>query len=65
MTRYNPCFFIITCGIASKFQDLGAEVLEDGGKVDGSTGTHSRGVFALAEVSADTTYGELQSGLGG
>jgi hypothetical protein len=39
--------------------------LEDGSKVDGSTGTHSLGVVALLEETVDTTDGELETSLGG
>jgi hypothetical protein len=39
--------------------------LEDGSKVDGSTGTHSLGVVSLLEETVDTTDGELETSLGG
>jgi hypothetical protein len=38
--------------------------LEDGGEVDGGTGTHTLGVVALLQETVDTTDGELESGLG-
>ena len=65
VTGDNTSLLVVTGGITSKLEDLGTEVLEDGGKVDGGTGTHTGGVLALTEVTADTTDGELQSSLGG
>ena len=65
VTGDNTSLLVVTGGITSKLEDLGTEVLEDGGEVDGSTGTHTGGVLALTEVTADTTDGELQSSLGG
>ena len=51
-------------GVASQLEDLGGEVLEDGGEVDGRAGTDSLGVVALAQHAVDTTDRELKSGLG-
>jgi len=65
VTGHNTSLLVVTGGIASKLEDLGTEVLEDGGEVDGGSGSHTGGVLALTEVTADTTDGELQSGLGG
>ena len=64
MTGHNTSLLVVAGGIAGKLEDLSAEVLEDGGEVDGSTGTHAGGVLALTEVTADTTDGELKSSLG-
>ena len=64
VTRHDTSLLVVAGGIAGELQDLGAEVLEDGGKVDGSAGTHAGGVLSLAEVTADTTNGELKSSLG-
>ena len=64
VTGHNTSLLVVAGGIAGKLQNLGAEVLEDGGEVDGSAGTHAGGVLPLAEVTADTTDGELKSSLG-
>jgi len=45
--------------------DLGGEVLEDGGEVDGGAGADTLGVATLLEVAADTADGELEAGLHG
>jgi hypothetical protein len=64
MTGYNTSLLVVAGGIASELQDLGAEILEDGSEVHGSTGTHASSVLSLTEVAADTTDGELKSSLG-
>ena len=61
----DAALLVVAGGVAGELEDLGAEVLEDGGEVDGGAGTHAGGVLALAEVTADTADGELQTGLGG
>ena len=64
VTRHDASLLVVAGGVAGKLQDLSAEVLEDGGEVDGSSGAHAGGVLSLAEVTADTADGELKSGLG-
>ena len=64
VTGHDASLLVVAGGIASKLQDLGAEVLEDGGEVDGGAGAHAGGVLSLAEVTSDTADGELKSGLG-
>ena len=64
MTGHDASLLVVAGGIASKLQDLGAEVLEDGGEVDGGASTHAGGVLSLSEVTSDTSDGELKSGLG-
>lgn len=55
---------VVTGGVASQLENLGSEVLEDGGQVDGGTGTDTLSVVALAEQTVDTTDGERQTSLG-
>ena len=64
VTRDDTSLLVITGGIACKLEDLSAEVLKDGGKVDGCTGSHAGGVLSLTEEAANTADGELQSSLG-
>jgi hypothetical protein len=64
VTGHDTSLLVVTGGIAGKLEDLGTEVLEDGGKVDGCTGSHTGGVLSLTEVTTDTADGELQSSLG-
>ena len=52
-------------GVARKLEDLSGEVLEDGGRVDGSDGANAALVGdAQLEVAVDATDGELEASLG-
>jgi len=55
----------VLASIAGKLEHLSAEVLHDGGGVDGSSGTDALlGVHAVLEETVDTTDGELETGPG-
>lgn len=56
---------VVTGGVASQLENLSSEVLENGGQVDGCTGTDTLSVVALAEKTVDTADGERQTSLGG
>ena len=64
VTGHNTRLLVVTSSVSCKFQNLGAQVLQDGSKVNGGTGSHAAGVFASLEVTSDTTDGELQTCLG-
>jgi hypothetical protein len=55
---------VVAGGVSGQLEDLSRKVLKDGGEVDGSTGTDTLGVVALAEQTVDTTDGESETGLG-
>lgn len=55
---------VVARSVASQLEDFGREVLKDGSEVDGSTGTDTLSVVALAEETVDTTNGEGETGLG-
>ena len=55
---------VVAGGVASQLKDLGAQVLEDSGLVDGGTGANTLGVVALLQEAVDTANGELKSGAG-
>lgn len=55
---------VVARSVASQLEDFGSEILEDGGEVDGSTGTDTLSVVALAEEAVDTADGESQASLG-
>ena len=64
VTGDDTSLLVVTGGIASKLEDLSAEVLENSGEVNGGTGSHAGGVLSLTEKTANTADGELQSSLG-
>ena len=49
---------------SSKLEDFSSQVLKDGSEVDGSAGTDTLSVVALAEETVDTTNGECETSLG-
>ena len=55
---------VVTGGVASQLENLSSKVLQNGGEVDGSTGTDTLSVVALAEQTVDTADGERQTSLG-
>ena len=55
---------VVAGGVASQLEDFGSEVLENGGQVDGSTGTDTLSVVALAEKTVDTANRERETSLG-
>lgn len=65
MTRDDTRLLVVASGVASKLEDLSSQVLEDGGEVDGGTGTDALSVVAPLEVTVDTADGELETSLAG
>lgn len=62
---HNSALLVVTCGVASEFEDLSGEVFENGGEVHGGTSTNALSVSALLEEAGDSAYWELKSGLSG
>ena len=64
VTGNDTGLLVVASGVASKLEDFGSQVLKDGSEVDGSAGTDTLSVVALAEETVDTTNGERETGLG-
>lgn len=64
VTGNDTGLLVVTGGVTSQLENLSSEVLENGGQVDGGTGTDTLSVVALAEQTVDTTNGEGETGLG-
>ena len=64
VTGDDTGLLVVTGSVTGQLEDFGSEVLEDGSEVDGSTGTDTLGVVALAEKTVDTTDREGETGLG-
>jgi hypothetical protein len=64
MTGDDTSLLVVASSVASKLENFGSEVLEDGSEVDGSAGTNTLGVVALAEETVNTTDGESETSLG-
>ena len=65
VTGDDTGLLVVTSGVAGQLEDLGSQVLQNGGEVDRGTSTDTLGVVALAEKTVDTTNWEGQTGLGG
>jgi hypothetical protein len=65
MSGDDTGLLVVAGSVTGQLENLSSEVLEDGGQVDGSTGTDTLSVVALAEQTVDTTDGESQTGLAG
>jgi hypothetical protein len=65
MSGDDTGLLVVTGSVTGQLENLGSEVLEDGGKVDGSTGTDTLSVVALAEQTVDTTNREGETSLAG
>lgn len=64
VTRDDTGLLVVTGGVASQLENLSSEVLEDSSEVDGSAGTDTLSVVALAKETVDTTDRERETGLG-
>lgn len=65
VTGNDTGLLVVTSSVASQLENLGSQVLEDSGEVDGSASTDTLGVVAFAEETVDTANGEGQASLGG
>jgi hypothetical protein len=64
VTGDDTGLLVVASSVASKLEDFGSQVLEDGSEVDGSAGTDTLSVVALAEETVDTANGERETSLG-
>jgi hypothetical protein len=64
VTRNDTGLLVVTGGVAGQLENLSSKVLEDGGQVDGSAGTDTLGIVALAEETVNTANGERETSLG-
>jgi hypothetical protein len=55
---------VVARSVAGQLEDFSRQVLKDSSEVDGSTGTDTLGVVALAEQTVDTANGESETSLG-
>ena len=49
MAGDDPGLLVVPGGVAGELEDLGGEILHDGGQVDRGSGSNSLGVVSLAE----------------
>jgi len=61
VTRDNTSLLVVSSSIASKFEDFGSKILENGSEIDRSTSTDTLGVVALSQETVDTADGECET----
>lgn len=64
VTRDDTGLLVVTGSVTSQLENFSGQVLQDSSEVDGSTGTDTLSVVALAEQTVDTANGEGQTSLG-
>ena len=65
VARDDAGLLVVLGSVAAELEELGDDVLEDGGHVDRGTGTDALGEAALAEEAAQAADRESQTSLGG
>ena len=65
VTGDDPGLLVVTGSVSCQLENLSGEVLHDGGQVDGGTGSDPLSIVALAQVTVDTSHGELKPGPAG
>ena len=61
---HDAGLLVVAGRVSGELEDLGGQVLEDGGEVDGGAGADARRELALLQVAGDTADRELEAGLG-
>uniref|UniRef100_A0A453SSK6 Uncharacterized protein n=1 Tax=Aegilops tauschii subsp. strangulata TaxID=200361 RepID=A0A453SSK6_AEGTS len=62
---HDAGLLVVLGGVPGELQQLGGEVLQDGGEVDGAARADALRVAAILEVAPDAADGELEPGLDG
>ena len=58
----DPRLLVVAGGVSCQLENLSSQILHDGSQVDGRTGSDALGVVAFAQMTVNTTDGELKSG---
>ena len=61
VTGDDPGLLVVTGSVACELEHLSGQVLHDGGQVHWGTSADALGVVSLAQVTVDTSNGELQT----
>ena len=64
VTRDDPGLLVVAGSVSCQLQNLGCQVLHDGGQVHWSTSTDTFGIVALSQVTMDPAHWELESSTG-
>ena len=64
VTGDDPGLLVVTGSIACQFKNFSGQVLHDSGQVHWGTGSNSLSIVSLAQVTVDTSHGELKTSTG-
>jgi hypothetical protein len=63
MAGNDTGLLVVAGSVTCQLENFGSEILQDSSQIDGSAGTDTLGIVALAEQTMDTTNGESETGL--
>ena len=64
MTGNDPGLLVVAGSVSCQLENLGGQVLHDGGQVHGGSGTDALAIVTLSEMTVDTSDGELKTSPG-
>lgn len=64
MSGDDTCLLVVSCSVASQFEDFGGKVLKHSSEVDWGTSTNSLRIVAFPEETVDTPNGECETSFG-
>ena len=65
VTRDDPGLLVVPGSVAGELEDLGSEVLHDGGEVDRGSSSNEFGVATFAEKTVNPSHRELKTSTAG
>ncbi len=64
MARDDPGFLVVAGSVASQLQNLGGEVLHDGGQINRCASSYSLSVVSFTKMAVNTTHWKLKTSAG-
>ena len=61
VTGDDSALLVVPGGVTSQLENLGGQIFQHSGHVDGSSSTNSLGVVAFTKKTVNTAHGELKS----
>ena len=65
MPRVDPLLLVVPGSVTSELEDLGSEVLHDGGEVDRGSSSNTVGVATFTKKTMDPSHRELKTSTAG
>jgi hypothetical protein len=61
MAWNDSCLLVVSCSVAGKLEDFGAQVFQHSSKIDGGAGANPLSVVSFAKMTMDTAHGKLKA----